>query len=85
MAGISAAKTLHDAGIKDILILEATNRIGGRIMKTQFGGYTVEMGANWMFGGGPVFNPVLDIAKKMKLRTYLNDYDNLTSNTYKQE
>lgn len=85
ISGIAAAKTLHDAGIRDLLILEATDRIGGRIMKTQFSGHTVEMGANWVFSGGPVFNPVLDIAKKLKLKTYLSDYDNITSNTYKQE
>ncbi|XP_011028583.1 PREDICTED: polyamine oxidase-like [Populus euphratica] len=85
MSGISAAKTLQDAGIRDILILEATNRIGGRVMKTQFSGYAVEMGANWLFGGGPVHNPVLEMAKKVKLKTSLNDYDNLTSNTYKQD
>lgn len=85
ISGISAAKTLQDAGIRDILILEATDRIGGRVMKTQFSGYAVEMGANWLFGGGPVHNPVLEMAKKVKLKTSLNDYDNLTSNTYKQE
>ncbi|KAJ4829075.1 hypothetical protein Tsubulata_030974 [Turnera subulata] len=73
------------AGIRDILILEATPRIGGRVMKTTFSGYTVEMGANWLFGGGPMVNPVLEMAKKIKLRTYLNDYENITSNTYKQE
>ncbi|CAN1179781.1 Polyamine oxidase 1 [Linum perenne] len=38
MSGIMAAKTLHDAGIKDILILEATSRIGGRMKKAEIGG-----------------------------------------------
>ncbi len=32
MAGIRAAKTLYDAGITDFLVLEATNRIGGRLL-----------------------------------------------------
>ncbi|OAY30888.1 polyamine oxidase 1 [Manihot esculenta] len=85
LSGIAAAKTLHEAGIRDILILEATPRIGGRVMKTQFSGLTVEKGANWLFGGGPVANPLLDIARKLKLRTTLSNYENLTSNTYKQE
>lgn len=85
VSGIAAAKTLHEAGIRDILILEATPRIGGRVMKTQFSGLTVEKGANWLFGGGPVANPLLDIARKLKLRTTLSNYENLTSNTYKQE
>ncbi|KAF2314692.1 hypothetical protein GH714_030041 [Hevea brasiliensis] len=51
MSGISAAKTLHEGGIHDILILEATPRIGGRLKKTQFSGLTVELGANWLFVG----------------------------------
>lgn len=85
ISGIAAAKTLDDAGIRDILILEATNRIGGRMMKTEFSGYTVEKGANWLFSGGPVFNPILDIAQKLNLTTSLSDHGNVTANTYKQE
>ncbi|CAN1347585.1 Polyamine oxidase 1 [Linum perenne] len=85
MSGISAAKKLYDAGIKDILILEATSRIGGRMLKTEFSGYTVEMGANWFFSGGPVANPIIEMAKKVNLRSYPNDYSNITANTYKQE
>ncbi|EEF52018.1 polyamine oxidase 1 [Ricinus communis] len=85
ISGIAAAKTLHEAGIQDILILEATPRIGGRLMKTQFSGYTVEMGCNWLFTGGPVANPLIDMAKKLKLRTFYSDFENITSNTYKQE
>ncbi|URE11302.1 Flavin containing amine oxidoreductase, partial [Musa troglodytarum] len=48
MSGISTAKTLSDAGIKDILILEATDRIGGRMRKASFTGLNVEVGANWV-------------------------------------
>ncbi|KAK6922177.1 Amine oxidase [Dillenia turbinata] len=85
MSGISAGKTLSDAGIKDILILEATNRIGGRIHKTTFAGLSVELGANWVEGvGGKETNPIWTMANKLKLKTYRSDFDNLTSNTYKQ-
>ncbi|WCJ36059.1 Polyamine oxidase 1 [Euphorbia peplus] len=85
MSGIAAAKTLQEAGIKDIIIVEATGRIGGRLMKTEFSGNTVEMGGNWLFGGGPITNPLMEIAHKLKLKTSLSDFDNITSNTYKQE
>ncbi|KAF8390403.1 hypothetical protein HHK36_024929 [Tetracentron sinense] len=85
MSGISAAKTLSDAGIKDILILEATNRIGGRIHKTNFAGLSVEMGANWVEGvGGDQMNPIWEMVNKLQLKTFYSDYDNLSSNTYKQ-
>ncbi|CAI0398719.1 unnamed protein product [Linum tenue] len=85
MSGISAAKTLYEAGIKDILILEASSRIGGRMLKADFSGYTVEMGANWYNSGGPVANPLVDLAKKVNLKSYINDYSNIAENTYKQE
>ncbi|KAJ4973353.1 hypothetical protein NE237_006527 [Protea cynaroides] len=85
MSGISAAKTLSDAGIKDILILEATDRIGGRMHKTNFSGLSVEMGANWVEGvGGSEVNPIWTMAKKLQLKTFYSNYDNLSSNTYKQ-
>ncbi|XP_074317897.1 polyamine oxidase 1-like [Silene latifolia] len=86
MSGISAAKQLHDRGIHDFLILEATDRIGGRIHKTQFGSHTVEKGANWLHGvGGPKKNPMFEIAKSIKLKKYYSDFSNVSLNTYKQE
>ena len=48
MAGMSAAKTLHEAGITNTIILEARDRVGGRIRSEQFGGIRVEVGANWI-------------------------------------
>ncbi|KAL2932388.1 Polyamine oxidase 1 [Bienertia sinuspersici] len=37
ISGISAAKKLADNGVEDIVILEASERIGGRIRKERFG------------------------------------------------
>ncbi|CAO2819091.1 unnamed protein product [Amaranthus hypochondriacus] len=86
MSGISAGKRLSDAGIKDFLILEATNRIGGRIKKTKFAGYTVEMGANWLHGvGGPFRNPLYEMSKQIHLKKFFSDFTNISSNTYKQQ
>ena len=83
-AGISAAKTLSDAGIKPILILEATNRIGGRMHKANFSGVSVEIGANWVSGvGGSQANPIWLMANNLRLKSYLSNYQNLSSNTYK--
>ncbi|XP_038724685.1 polyamine oxidase 1-like [Tripterygium wilfordii] len=85
ISGILAAKTLHDAGVRDFLILEANHRIGGRLWKGQFSGHTVELGANWLFSDGPNPNIFVDIAKEIKLKTFYSDYENISSNTYKQE
>ncbi|KAF9608498.1 hypothetical protein IFM89_009864 [Coptis chinensis] len=86
MSGISAAQRVSDAGIKDILILEATNRIGGRIHKTDFAGLSVELGANWVEGvDGKEVNPIWTMVNNnLKLKTFYSDYDNISSNTYKQ-
>jgi spermine oxidase len=57
-AGLSAANSLVKNGINDFLILEAQNRIGGRIISIDMGASTkVELGANWIHGvlGNPVF------------------------------
>lgn len=90
--GISAGKRLSDAGITDFLILEATDRIGGRIRKTEFAGMNVEMGANWVEGvtvdGDKTMevNPIWDFVNdELKLTTSRSDYGHLASNTYKEE
>ncbi|KAI3919449.1 hypothetical protein MKW98_030160 [Papaver atlanticum] len=85
MSGISAAKTLSEAGIKDILILEATHRIGGRIKKTKFSGVFVEMGANWVEGvNGKEVNPIWTMANEIGLKSYRSELRNIASNVYKQ-
>jgi NADPH-dependent 2,4-dienoyl-CoA reductase/sulfur reductase-like enzyme len=40
LAGVAAARDLVDAGVKDVLVLEARNRPGGRLhsVKTKAGG-----------------------------------------------
>ncbi|CAL4941466.1 unnamed protein product [Urochloa decumbens] len=87
MSGISAGKRLSDAGITDLVILEATDRIGGRMHKTSFAGLNVEMGANWVEGvGGEQMNPIWPLANEtLKLRSFFSDYEHLAKNTYKQD
>ncbi|CAA6657428.1 unnamed protein product [Spirodela intermedia] len=83
MSGISAAKTLSEAGIKNILILEATNRIGGRIRKAKFAGLNVEIGANWVEGvNGQQMNPIWTLANKLRLRSFRSEFGNISSNVY---
>ena len=51
IAGISAARTLEVNGVTDFLVLEATDRVGGRIR--EYDGTTIEVGANWIHGLDP--------------------------------
>ena len=48
MAGTAAARTLHVNGITDYIVLEATDRIGGRIRMDE--AKNIELGANWIEG-----------------------------------
>ncbi|XP_011497031.1 PREDICTED: spermine oxidase-like [Ceratosolen solmsi marchali] len=49
-AGIAAAARLLENGYKNLLILEAKNRIGGRIHTVQFSENIIELGAQWCHG-----------------------------------
>uniref|UniRef100_A0A4Y0BF23 Amino_oxidase domain-containing protein n=1 Tax=Anopheles funestus TaxID=62324 RepID=A0A4Y0BF23_ANOFN len=49
-AGIAAASRLYQKGFRNITILEASQRFGGRIRTTPFGGGIVELGAQWCHG-----------------------------------
>ncbi|XP_019863006.1 PREDICTED: polyamine oxidase-like [Amphimedon queenslandica] len=72
MAGITAARTLHDSGITNIKILEANSeRIGGRMRNASLMGVQVETGAYWIHESpenlqttrGPRVNPIWTLAR----------------------
>lgn len=49
-AGIAAYSKLYSAGFKNILILEAEARIGGRVHTVEFGDSIVDLGGEWCHG-----------------------------------
>ncbi|MCD7469207.1 polyamine oxidase1, flavin-containing amine oxidoreductase [Datura stramonium] len=83
ISGLTAAKVLSENGVDDVVILEAADKIGGRIRKEEFGGVTVELGAGWIAGvGGKQSNPVWELALQSNLRTCFSDYSNARYNIY---
>ncbi|VAI90143.1 unnamed protein product [Triticum turgidum subsp. durum] len=86
MSGISAGKRLWDAGVRDLLILEAMERVGGRMHKHNFGGLNVEIGANWVEGlNGDKVNPIWPMVNaSLKLRNFYSDFDGVVGNVYKE-
>ncbi|EPQ50239.1 flavin-containing polyamine oxidase [Gloeophyllum trabeum ATCC 11539] len=86
LTGIEAAKSLSEANIKDFLILEYNDEIGGRVKHTTFGKnaegnpYTIELGANWVQGlgtpGGPQ-NPIWILAQRYNLTNTYSDYSSI--------
>ena len=57
ISGLSAASHLAKNGFRDFRLLEARNRLGGRIATMQIGGTKIELGANWIHGilGNPLY------------------------------
>ena len=60
IAGLSAASKLHKSGQVEVCVLEASERVGGRIHTGKIGENTVEFGAAWIHG--TVDNPIFDMA-----------------------
>jgi monoamine oxidase len=52
-AGLAAASGLHDAGI-EVVVLEARDRVGGRVCSVAFAGATAELGAEFILPGNTV-------------------------------
>jgi ribulose 1,5-bisphosphate synthetase/thiazole synthase len=56
IAGISAYRELKKQQPNlNVVILEATKRVGGRMRKGTVGGYTIEKGAAWLHSTGTAF------------------------------
>ena len=80
VTGVIAARTLHERGHDNFLIVDARNELGGRMQNKTFGepgrSFTVEQGPNWVqgtqTGDGPA-NPILVLAKKHGVKTQFND------------
>lgn len=46
-AGIAAATRLYEAGFRNLILLEAERRIGGRIHTVPMGANVMDFGAQW--------------------------------------
>lgn len=71
MAGLSAARMLVDAGWP-VRVIEARDRIGGRILTDRDWGAPLEMGASWIHGTAD--NPLLELAGRAGAELVTTDY-----------
>lgn len=74
MAGLAAARTLADAGAK-VTVVEARDRIGGRVWTDDSFGAPVERGASWIHGVSG--NPIASLARRAGCKPTTFDYDDM--------
>jgi monoamine oxidase len=73
IAGAVAAKNLKDKGF-NVIVLEAKNRVGGRIYTDYISDTPVELGAGWIHQSNG--NPLTKLVKDFNVKTKVTDYDN---------
>jgi monoamine oxidase len=71
MAGLAAARSLVDAGWP-VRLIEARDRIGGRVYTNRDWGVPIEMGASWIHGTAN--DPLMELARKARAQVIPTDY-----------
>lgn len=76
-SGLAAATKLYENGLTNFKILEAEDRIGGRIHSVPFGRGLVDLGGQWVHGEDG--NLVYDMVKNLDLLSpSFNTYEDMT-------
>ncbi len=72
LAGLGAARVLKGRGI-DVVLLEARERIGGRVHTVERFGTKIDLGASWIHDSRG--NPLTEVARRAGLQTVPTDYE----------
>ena len=62
VAGLAAARALAEAGLR-VAVLEASERVGGRIHTLRVAGHIVELGAEFIHGKPPELWALMEEAR----------------------
>jgi len=72
LAGLAAAQELHKRG-REVVVVEARDRIGGRIWtSSKWADMPLDLGATWIHG--PKGNPLTDVADQIKAKRFTTSY-----------
>lgn len=76
ISGLAAARKLKDKGFS-VTVLEAQDKVGGRLRSNRSLGIAFDEGASWIHGIDG--NPITDLAKKAGMSTYHTDDEDILS------
>jgi len=79
MSGLSAARRLTERGFSNVRVLEARDRIGGRIRTDRSTGTAFDMGAAWVHYANDPGNPMLSLVKAAGLAPKPTNWDRLAA------
>ncbi|KAG6783939.1 hypothetical protein POTOM_007529 [Populus tomentosa] len=74
IAGVAAARALHDASFQ-VVLLESRDRLGGRVHTDFSFGFPVDLGASWLHGVCKE-NPLAPLIGRLGLPLYRTSGDN---------
>lgn len=74
ISGLAAARKLKQNGF-DVIVLEAQNKVGGRVRTDRTPGVAFDEGASWIHG--PNGNPIESLAEQSGAATFLTDDDSV--------
>jgi monoamine oxidase len=77
ISGLGAARSLVDQhgfrGARQVIVLEASDRTGGRIQTSVQKGLPLDLGAQWIHGS--IGNPITELARRARLETRVNNIE----------
>ena len=74
ISGLACAQYLKKYGV-DVVVLEARDRLGGRIHSIESQHMIFDLGASWIHG--IQYNPIWDLAQKNNIQTEVYNYDKI--------
>ena len=78
LAGLTTARRLVQKGVKDVVLLEARDRVGGRTFTKHRHGTWVDVGGQWIktkqTSYGPAQSRIVALAKEVGVKTFPSHY-----------